>query len=156
MGTHETNNSKRNTRCGTLLKQVGVTFGLPASSVYYHPSTYIRPLIMVLNQGLVDAEGKVSRCAEFRDQYVTIAPKTVCYGDAADMTNQYEHVLTSMHDMIENTEEGKRFKGPEGAVKEKKGHALKLHQDKFTIETAEHELSFLKCVTRLRLLMELM
>ena len=148
-GTHEGNDARRNRRS---LHLIGSLFGLPASSVYANPKTYIRPTVTVLNQGIYDPTTGIDiRAAEFRDQYVTVAPKTIAYGNAMDMFNQYEHVLTTMTDFIKDDKSD--FK--DGAV-EKKSHALSLSKEKFTFKTYKYQISFLKFLCRARLLKELL
>ena len=148
-GTHEGNDARRNKRS---LHLIGILFGHPISSVYANPATYIRPTVMVLNRGLYDPQtGRATRCGVHRDQYISISPKTVAYGNAFDMFNQYEFVLLTMYDMV--NEDGSGFK--EGAV-EKKSHALSLSHETFTFDTYKYQLSFLKFLTRARLLKQLL
>ena len=148
-GTHEGNDARREKRS---LHLKGSLFGLPVSSVYGHPDTFIRPTICVFNEGVYDQQtGRVARVGGFRDQYITISPKTVAYGNCRDMFNQYEYVLMTMFDLI--LEDGSGFK--EGAV-ETKSHVLSLNQETFTFETYKYQMSFLKFLTRARLLKELL
>eukprot|EP01084_Bolivina_argentea_P056289 103043_1 len=150
-GTHEGNNSAWNKKRGTLKDDIGTHFGLPTSSVYYHPSTYIRPIDCVIAGPIYDdTTGETSRCGEYRDQYLIVAPKTVQYGSALDMANIKEMVFCTMNGMVDD--EKRKLK--DGAI-DWKSHTLKINKDNFTYENYTHQISLLKWLTRARLLAEL-